>query len=191
MRWILAMVFVCPQAACLDYPFQDSAECVLGDLRRCECDNSLLADPPCDECDEQGFWVPILHEDPPCSCLNRRCREGYLCDPETERCEEECSAESCWSLAGELGVEEGDCPGVPAFGDFETYPITQTDCELALGGLVGELLGTRGCFDDRVIVTSRGCFGIDLPTGMVRFRFDCPVGDDDKESCFVTLVMLN
>jgi hypothetical protein len=108
---------------------------------------------------------------------------------ESGRCEEECMAESCWSLAGGWGVEECDCPGVELGNEFDSHPATQQGCAVEFSGPPRELLGARACFDERVIVTSRGCLGMGLPTSMVRFRFECPVGDNEQEVCFVTLAL--
>ena len=107
--------------------------------------------------------------------------------PAEEEQEEICNPEECWSLAGEWGVEEGTCPGVPDAYGFDAYPVTQDVCSLEFGGLIGEIVGESGCFDARVISTSKGCYGIGLPTGMTRFAFDCPIDEDD--TCSVTLVM--
>ena len=107
--------------------------------------------------------------------------------PQEEEQEEVCNPEECWSLAGEWGVEDGTCPGVPEEYGFDAYPVTQDVCALQFGGLIGEIVGEQGCFDSQMIRTSKGCNGHGLPTGMTRFAFECPMNEID--SCYVTLVM--
>jgi hypothetical protein len=107
--------------------------------------------------------------------------------PDNEELEEPCNPEECWSLAGEWGVEDGSCPGVPDSYTFDAYPVTQDVCSLEFGGLIGEIVGESGCFDSQMISTSKGCRGHGLPTSMTRFAFECP-GDED-DTCRVTLVM--
>lgn len=104
-----------------------------------------------------------------------------------EELEETCNPEECWSLAGGWGIEDGSCPGVPAEYTFDAYPVTQDVCELEFGGLIGEIVGERGCFDSQMIRTSKGCNGHGLPTSMTRFAFECPM--DETDNCYVTLVM--
>jgi hypothetical protein len=107
--------------------------------------------------------------------------------PPQEEPEAVCDPEECWSLAGEWGIEDGTCPGVPEEYTFDGYPVTQDICALEFGGLIGEIVGERGCFDSQMIRTSKDCNGHGLPTSMTRFAFECPI--DETDSCYVTLVM--